>query len=206
MSLPSPRPCTALVAAASAGGLPALEQFLLHLDAAFTAPILIAHHIHSDTENAVPLLRGIHRPMEEGADALTPQPGHIYFAPAGYHMEVEASGNITLSLDPKIHCARPSADMLFFTAAEIFRDGLLAVVFSGAGMDGAAGSARVLTLGGRLFVQSPESCAIPSMPEATIAACTTIEAIATPAALATHISRIPCQPFRANQPKKYSAL
>ena len=44
------------------------------------------------------------------------RPGHVYVAPPGYHMLVDADETIALSMYRAVHFSRPSIDELFFSA------------------------------------------------------------------------------------------
>lgn len=83
-------------------------------------------------------------------------------------MAVAGNGavRIELSAGPKENFCRPSADVLFRSAARVYRAGTLAVVMTGMGQDGARGSRDVLAAGGSLIAQAPETATIPTMPAA----------------------------------------
>ena len=95
--------------------------------------------------------------------------GHVYFAPANYHLLV-AEGEFSLSVDEAVAHSRPSADVLFESAADAYGERLIAVVLTGANDDGARGAREVKKRGGFVIVQDPKTAEAPSMPEAAIAA------------------------------------
>ncbi|HWE61870.1 MAG TPA: CheR family methyltransferase, partial [Chloroflexota bacterium] len=67
-------------------------------------------------------------------------------------------------------------DLLFRTAAQVFGEGLIAVVLSGLGSDGASGARHVKEAGGTVVIQDPRTASYPSMPQAL--APTTVDVIA----------------------------
>ena len=64
---------------------------------------------------------------------------------------------MALSVDELVHHSRPSIDVLFESAAEIYRERLLGVILTGANEDGAAGLAAVHDAGGITVIQEPQS-------------------------------------------------
>jgi two-component system chemotaxis response regulator CheB len=94
--------------------------------------------------------------------------GHVYVAPADYHLIVDPDG-FALSTEGAVHYSRPSIDVLFDTAADVYSDRLAAVILTGANDDGAYGMQRVRRRGGLTIAQDPETAARPDMPRAAIA-------------------------------------
>ncbi|MEW6281250.1 MAG: CheB methylesterase domain-containing protein, partial [Candidatus Eremiobacterota bacterium] len=75
-------------------------------------------------------------------------------------------------LRPRIHLhdgppensCRPSADVLFRSAARMFGPRCLAVVMTGMGRDGLLGTRQVVQSGGQALAQGRESCTVWGMP------------------------------------------
>ena len=93
--------------------------------------------------------------VREADDKEPVRPGTVYFAPPNYHLLVEAGPQLALSADDLVHHSRPSIDVLFDSAAEVYRQHLLGIILSGANEDGAAGLAAVHDAGGLTVVQAP---------------------------------------------------
>jgi two-component system chemotaxis response regulator CheB len=93
----------------------------------------------------------------EAQDKEPVAPGTIYFAPANYHLLIDEGPQLALSVDELVHHSRPSIDVLFESAAEIYRERLLGVILTGANEDGAAGLAAVHDAGGVTVIQEPQS-------------------------------------------------
>jgi two-component system chemotaxis response regulator CheB len=73
-----------------------------------------------------------------------------------------------LSDEPAIGGLRPRADLLIQDAARAYRNRLLLVVLTGMGNDGLAGAREVRRNGGRILVESEESCTVYGMPRAIV--------------------------------------
>lgn len=167
----SNRPIEAVVVGASAGGVDALLRIFGHLRKGFGVPILVVLHLPDERESQLARVFG-HRlavPVEEARDKQDIVPGTLYVATPGYHLSVEADRSLSLSLEEPVHHSRPSIDVLFESAADVYGQKLLAVVLTGANTDGACGLAKVRELGGITVVQDPDEAQVSTMPEAALA-------------------------------------
>ena len=162
----------AIAIGASAGGVDALAILFEALPEGFKPAILVVVHIPADRPS---LLAELYRPrcrlpVREALDKEPIAPGTIYFAPPDYHLQVEPDRQLSLSGDAPVAFSRPSIDVLFESAALVYRERLLGIVLSGANSDGAAGLAAIRNAGGHAWVQQPEDAAAEAMPAAAIAA------------------------------------
>jgi two-component system chemotaxis response regulator CheB len=96
--------------------------------------------------------------------------GHVYVAPADYHLLIEARHMFALSTDAPVRWARPSIDVLFETAAEAYGSGVIGVILTGASTDGSLGLRTVRARGGCALVQDPTVSECDVMPRAALAA------------------------------------
>jgi two-component system chemotaxis response regulator CheB len=89
-----------VVIGTSLGGLLALKNVLENLTADFSVPIAIVQHRHKDSDTTLKALlqESTSIPIREVEDKDEILPGHIYLAPADYHLLVE-SGYFALSTD-----------------------------------------------------------------------------------------------------------
>jgi two-component system chemotaxis response regulator CheB len=160
----------AVVVAASSGGVDALRRLLGTLSPDLPASLVIV--LHTASEHAGGLCEVLRRasplPVAEARPRERAQAGQIYLAPPGYHLLVEKDGRFALSVDEKVCYVRPSADVLFESAAEAWAGRLIAVVLTGANEDGAQGLAAVRARGGLAVVQQPEDAEFATMPEAAL--------------------------------------
>ncbi|WP_086056309.1 chemotaxis protein CheB [Bordetella genomosp. 9] len=163
---------TELVAiGASAGGVDAIGRLLQALPKDFPAAIAIVLHLPPDRVSLLPDLFAARcvLPVKEVEDKEFIVPGVVYIAAPNYHMLVEPDRSFALSQDEAVNFSRPSIDLLLESAAAAYRDRLLGIVLTGGSPDGAAGLKRVRELGGRAWVQDPDSADAPAMPASAIA-------------------------------------
>jgi two-component system, chemotaxis family, protein-glutamate methylesterase/glutaminase len=165
------RPARLVAVGASAGGVEALLELLPALPADFGVPVVVVLHLPEDRDSVLCELfaKRCARPVREAGDKTPATPGTIFFAPAGYHLLVEADLTFSLSCDAPECYSRPSIDVLFSSAADALGTGLVAVLLTGANNDGAKGLAEVATQGGLTVVQDPSQARSATMPSAAIA-------------------------------------
>lgn len=160
----------AIVIGVSTGGFQALKSILPLLPADFPVPIAIVQHIaeQSGTFMTDHLNQICNVIVKEAEDKEPLCPAHIYFAPAGYHILVEEDKTFSLSVDEKVNFSCPSIDVLFESAADVYRENLIGVILTGANHDGATGLQKVKKYGGLTIVQHPGDAKSPTMPEAAL--------------------------------------
>lgn len=167
------QPIAIVVVGASAGGLDALGRFLKSFPDHFPAPIVVVQHLPAREESRLAsVLRPDSKlPVCEAEDKTPLRPGAVYVAPPNYHVLVEADGHLALDADEPVNYCRPSADVLFQSAATAFGEKAVAVVLTGANADGAEGAAAIRRAGGRVFVQALDDAAFPMMPRSALERC-----------------------------------
>jgi two-component system, chemotaxis family, protein-glutamate methylesterase/glutaminase len=160
-----------VVIGTSLGGLSALKIILESLPGDFLVPIAIVQHRHKESINTLQQLlqESISLPIREVEDKEEILPGHIYLAPADYHLLVEP-GHFALSTDEPVSYARPSIDVLFESAADIYAEQVIGIILTGANHDGKQGLKKIKARGGLTIVQEPGTAESYIMPEAAISA------------------------------------
>jgi two-component system chemotaxis response regulator CheB len=163
---------SAIVIGASMGGLNALKKILSKLPGDLAAAAIIVQHQKSGRENLLVYLlaQASHLPVLDAVDKALVRGGNVYVAPANYHLQVEYDRHLSLSIDPHVAYARPSIDVLFESAAEVYRSNLVGVLLTGANHDGTHGLARVIACGGVTIVQDPNEAEARTMPRSAIEA------------------------------------
>lgn len=161
-----------LVIGLSAGGTPLIRQLLAALPKDYSLPIAVVAHLPQDYQSSLDKVLDIvtELPVTIARDKERIVAGHVYIAPSGYHLLVEQNHQFALSTDKPVKSVRPSIDVLFSSAAEVFENGLIAVILSGANSDGADGMAKVKELGGLCIVLNPADTEFNTMPNAVIKA------------------------------------
>ena len=167
-------PYRVVVIAASAGGLPAIGQVLSQLPADFPVPIAIVQHLSATYPSVMAELLGRHTPLRvqwaEAGDVL--EAGTVYIASRGLHLTVGEDGVLALPDTEKVRSCRPSADVLFNSAAASFGPRAIGVVLSGTGFDGGDGAGAVQRAGGSVIAQDELTSQFFAMPHAAIVATT----------------------------------
>jgi two-component system chemotaxis response regulator CheB len=106
--------------------------------------------------------------VREARQGERPQAGTVYVAPGGCHLEVDLAGHLSVKKRGRIAFVCPSADVLFHSVAARYGSRAVALVLSGDGSDGAAGSIDVRRAGGFVLAQDPRGCEHPGMPSKAI--------------------------------------
>lgn len=174
--LPHALKVDAVVLGISTGGPQALRYLLPQLPAAFPVPMGIVLHmpIGYTAMFAAKLNELSQVEVREAKEGDILRPGLVLLAQAGRHLRFHrtAANEVVaqLSMHPidKIH--RPSADVLFQSAAETFRERVLGVIMTGMGEDGKQGCAWIKAQGGSVITESESSCVIYGMPRSVVEA------------------------------------
>ncbi|HEY7590885.1 MAG TPA: chemotaxis protein CheB, partial [Candidatus Limnocylindrales bacterium] len=165
-----------VVVGSSAGGVEALSVLVSNLPRDLAAPVVIAQHL--DRRGPSHLIEILSRRTEMTVQAVEDkahlEAGTIYVIPANRHVAV--TDHELRFVTPTEDGPAPSVDRLLSTAADVFGEGLIAVVLTGMGSDGAAGARRVKAAGGTVIVQDPKTARFPSMPASLAPTSVDIEA------------------------------
>jgi len=157
---------TLLLIGGSAGALSVVLNIAQHLRADMNMATLIVLHRKPSEDNVLQEVlaskTGLEVKEAEGNDHL--RPGVIYLAPADYHVLMERDGSLTLDDSEKVNFCRPSIDVSFESAAEIYGKSLICVLLSGANADGVAGLVKAKEKGAKIVIQDPESAEFNYMP------------------------------------------
>ncbi len=162
----------AILVGGSAGALQALPRLLQQLPPGFSLPVVIVLHRLEGPLGVLHHYLGQHcvLPVIEVQDKEPLLPGRVYLAPAGYHLLLEEGRYFSLSIDPRVSYSRPSIDVLFESAVDVFGSQLVGVILTGANSDGAVGLQRLKAAGGLALVQDPASAVADFMPRAALKA------------------------------------
>ncbi|HYD52264.1 MAG TPA: chemotaxis protein CheB [Gemmatimonadaceae bacterium] len=160
-----------VVVGTSWGGLAALRELVGGLPDSFAVPLVLVQHRHRTSDGLLARLLQDHTrlPVCEVDDKMPIAPGQVFVAPADYHLLVD-EGFFTLTTDAPVRYSRPSIDVTFTSASDVFGERTVGVVLTGANADGAEGLTRITARGGVAIVQDPASAESPTMPAAAIAA------------------------------------
>lgn len=157
-----------VVVGASAGGLPALRQLVLGLGQDFALPVVAMLHLPpgADAESVLLHLK-LRVQRLQGGQRIGP--GTVWMCPPRAYVDLLPDGTAVVTDNPQGTLGKP-IDRLLDSTARSFGPRAIGVVLSGMGNDGAAGASALRAAGGRVLVQSPESCEHADMPTAAIQA------------------------------------
>lgn len=154
----------------STGSIDALLELLPGLRTALPFALIIVIHRKNTADSTLANLLSLKTRLSvrevEDKDVL--QPGIIYLAPADYHLLVEQDGSLSLDDSEKVNFSRPSIDVTFGSAAEVFGPRLVGILLSGANADGTEGLSALKAAGGTAIVQQPETAHVAFMPQHAI--------------------------------------
>lgn len=152
-----------VVVGASAGGLHALRTIVAGLPDDFELPVVVVQHRAKESELLCELLQecsGL--PVAEVNDKQEIGPG-VWVGPPDYHLLLD-DGFFSLTTDEPVRYSRPSIDVTFESAADVYGMDLIGVVLTGANADGSRGLRRIADEGGHTIVQDPETAEVRVMP------------------------------------------
>lgn len=162
--------CKVVIVGGSAGSLNALLQILPDIPALNAFALVIVLHRRSTDDLTLEELLKLKtsitvKPVE---DKMPLSPGYIYIAPSNYHLLFEKDDFLALDTSEKINYSRPSIDVSFESAAEIYGDSLVGILLSGSNSDGTDGLKAIHNAGGVIIIQDPASADMPYMPNNAI--------------------------------------
>ncbi len=155
--------------ATSTGGPNALATLLSALPSSFNTPIVVVQHMPAGftTTLSESLRRQTGRNIQEVNSIQPLNAAPVWLAPGGRHLVVRREG-MQLQVEPhdgpSENGCTPSADVLFRSVVEHFGSRCLAVVLTGMGCDGLAGSRLVRQSGGQVLAQDEASSVAWGMP------------------------------------------
>ena len=163
--------CEALLIGGSAGSLEVILKLLPGLNPALRFPIILVLHRKPGKDDILTNLLAAKTEMKvkEVEEKEVMLPATLYIAPPNYHLLIENDHTFSLDASEKVNFSRPSIDVTFESAAEVFKENLVCLLLSGANSDGTAGLKIVKEFGGMALVQDPATAVVGFMPEAALA-------------------------------------
>jgi two-component system chemotaxis response regulator CheB len=155
----------------STGGPQALQALCSSLPSDFPCGLLVVQHMPpAFTGPLAQRLNGL-SPLTvlEASQGTLVEAGTVLVAPGGSHMLLRRHGlevRVELSEEPRDLPHRPSVDVMFTSAAQVFGGRSLGVILTGMGNDGLQGCRALKAAGGRVLAQDEESSVVYGMPRA----------------------------------------
>ena len=162
--------CSAVVIGGSAGSLDVLLEIFPVLSIQINFPIILVTHRKSGNDSLLSDLLQNRTKLTvcEAEEKELLKPGYVYVVPADYHLLIEEDQTISLDYSEKVNYSRPSIDVTFQSAAEVFKDGLVGILLSGSNADGVEGLKFVNKYGGLVVIQNPNTAIMPYMPQQAV--------------------------------------
>ncbi len=164
-----PGPPELIVLGISTGGPNALRKLFAEIPADIGVPIVVVQHMPAGftSEFAQSLNRVSPLDVKEAAEGDLLKPGRVLITPGDFHVEVEKkklAGIVHLNQQPVCNGHRPSAGVLFRSAAKAYGNRVIAVIMTGMGRDGAFEIGEIYEAGGVTIGQDEASCVVYGMP------------------------------------------
>ena len=154
---------------ASAGGVNALQRFFEVLPSDVEAAFVVVVHLDPAHESELPsiLATRTKMPVTQVTGRTRLEPGHVYVIPPNRQLLI-TDHHLALAEFDEPRWQRAPID-LFFRSLAAQRGDDFAIVFSGAGSDGAVGIKAIKEAGGIIVVQDPDEAEYSAMPRAAVA-------------------------------------
>ena len=154
----------------SAGSLQALMTILPDLPEVVSYALVIVLHRKSSEDLTLEGLLKIKSkiPIKIVEDKILCEPGFLYVAPSNYHLLFEKNNTLALDISEKVNYSRPSIDVSFESASEVYGENLIGILLSGSNTDGTEGLIAIKNAGGKVIVQDLSSAEMSFMPKNAI--------------------------------------
>ena len=158
----------------STGGPSALNQIIPMLPEDLNAAVIIVQHMPSTfTKVLAERLNDISKMnVKEAEDEDVLEGGYVYIIPGDKHFRIKEEGRNTLKIKldsyAKVGGFRPSAETLFYFAAEAAKNNSIGIIMTGMGNDGSENIGLIKKYSEKTIAQDEESCVIFGMPKAAI--------------------------------------
>ncbi len=152
-----------IVIGGSAGSPQVIMGILSVIRPDFPLPVLIVLHRNGVFESSLEDLFASRTkaPIKEVEEKEPIVPGVIYIAPADYHVLIEEDLTFSLDYSERVNFSRPSIDVTFRCASDVFGADLVCLLLSGGNADGVEGLEYVKEREGIVVVQEPATAGVP---------------------------------------------
>lgn len=162
-----------IVIGTSTGGPRTLKSILKKIPKDFPSPILMVQHLDAFfmKQLAKSLNDVCELEIKIPVNGEKIQPGKVYLSPGANHMQVVLRNNIPcikIFKGKPVNYCMPSVDVLFFSAAEVYKQHTMGILLTGLGNDGAAGLDAIKSARGKTIAESEETCVVYGMPKAAV--------------------------------------
>ncbi|OEU67775.1 MAG: chemotaxis response regulator protein-glutamate methylesterase [Desulfovibrio sp. S3730MH75] len=151
---------------ASTGGPQALKQVLMSLPQNLPVPVVVVQHISTGfLEGLVNwLYNSTGHNIQIANDGEVLKAGTVYFAPEDQNIEISSKLKVILTNSPAVNGIRPTVAGMFDSVARNIGSGVVGVLLTGMGSDGAEGLLEIRRRCGYTIAQDKETSIIFGMP------------------------------------------
>lgn len=155
-----------LIIGASTGGPKAIKEVMSSLPGDLGIAILIVQHMPPEfTKSLAKRLDKLSDyKVKEAEKGDKIKSGTALLAPGDYHMLIR-NDKVKLSQGEKIHNVRPAIDKTIESVVTDYKNGIVGVLLTGMGKDGAKGMDLIKEFGGRTIAQDEETSVVYGMPK-----------------------------------------
>ena len=159
-----------LLLGGSAGSFKLLFRAVKYLTPSLNKTVIIIIHRKKNFLSEIEKLFAENSRMylREVGDKDSIENNAIYIAPANYHTLIENETQFSLDVSDAVWYSKPSIDVTFESAADVFKNKCTAILLSGANQDGAEGLLKLRKQGSLTIVQDPADAEMADMPNAAI--------------------------------------
>jgi two-component system, chemotaxis family, protein-glutamate methylesterase/glutaminase len=159
----------------STGGPQALRALVSRLPADCPVPVAVVLHMPPGYTAPYALkLDGVCAlTVTEAVEGDRLERGRVLLAPGGQHLSLRRhEDRVVAHLDSRRGASphRPSVDVLFQSAVEVYGSRVLGVVMTGMGADGREGAASIKARGGTILTEAEDTCVVYGMPRSVVEA------------------------------------
>ncbi|ASK32632.1 chemotaxis protein CheB [Chryseobacterium sp. T16E-39] len=180
-----------VVIGGSAGSLEVILDMIKGLNEKISFAIILVVHRKAQSVSVLPTLLQQFSPIEvtEIEDKIEIKSNQMYIVPADYHLLFEDKHLVSLDSSEKMNYSRPSIDVTFKSAAEMYGKSLVGILLSGANADGVEGLQYIKRNNGTVWIQDPDTAEVNYMPKHAVEE-VVYDLIITPENLAGHINQL----------------
>jgi two-component system CheB/CheR fusion protein len=184
---------------ASAGGLKALQELLLHLPPDLAMAYVLIPHLDPTHESLMPqLLQKVSTmPLREVVDGTRIEPNHVYIVTPNTTLDLSAG--VLRTIKPRISGpVQECIDYFLVSLAEAAGTMAIGVILSGTASDGSVGIKAIKADGGITFAQD-ETAEFSGMPQAAIGT-GAVDLVLPPRGIAEELVRLSKHPYLEHRP------
>ena len=165
-----------LVIGVSTGGPLALQEVIPALPASLPVPVAVVQHMPPHFTRSLADRLNAQSALEvcEAEDGMPLEAGRVIIARGGEHLSLRRTRtglvHAVLTPEPSESLHKPSVDVLFRAAADVYGRHTLALVMTGMGKDGLVGAKHIRARGGGVLAQDEATCVVYGMPRAVVEA------------------------------------